>query len=100
LISKGNYDSPDWSPDGQKIAADFSGASIVVMNVDGSNPTDVTPNMPDAQEPNWQRLPLAPVGGFVEPVNKLTLFAPYLALFGIVAAVAIVVAKPWKKPEN
>jgi Tol biopolymer transport system component len=101
LISKGDYDSPDWSPDGQKIAADFFGASIVVMNVDGSNPTDVTPKMPDAQEPNWQRLPLvAPVGGFVEPVNKLTVFAPYLALFGIVAAVAIVVAKPWKKFEN
>ncbi len=42
----------------------------------------------------------APVGGFLEPVNKLTVFAPYLALFGLVAAVAIVVVKPWKKRET
>jgi hypothetical protein len=41
-----------------------------------------------------------PVGGFMEPVNNLTVAAPYLALFGIVAAVAIVVVKPWKKREN
>ncbi len=38
-----------------------------------------------------------PVGGFVEPVNRLTVFAPYLALFGAIAAVAVVV---WKKREN
>jgi len=44
--------------------------------------------------------PSAPVGGVVEPVNKLTVFAPYLALFGLVATVAVVVAKPWKKREN
>lgn len=40
----------------------------------------------------------APVGGFVEPTNKLAVFTPYLAVFGIVgAAVAIIV---WKRPEN
>jgi hypothetical protein len=39
----------------------------------------------------------APVGGFVEAVNKVAVFAPYLALFGIVAAVAVVV---WKKRES
>ena len=38
-----------------------------------------------------------PVGGVVEPVNKLTVAAPYLALFGVIAAVAVVV---WKKREN
>ena len=38
-----------------------------------------------------------PVGGFMEPVNKLTIAAPYLALVGIIAAVAVVV---WKKREN
>jgi len=42
----------------------------------------------------------APVGGFIESVNKLAVFAPYLALFGIVATVAVVIVKPWKKPEN
>ena len=46
-------------------------------------------------EPTHQVGP--PVGGFMIPVNKLTVFAPYLALFGIVAAVAVVV---WKKREN
>ena len=39
----------------------------------------------------------APVGGFVQPVNKLTIFAPYLMLFGAIAAVAVVV---WKKRDN
>ena len=34
------------------------------------------------------------------PVDKLAIFAPYLALFGLVATVAIVVVKPWKKRET
>ena len=38
-----------------------------------------------------------PVGGFMEPVNRLGIVVPYLALFGAVAAVAVVV---WKKREN
>lgn len=41
-----------------------------------------------------------PVGGFLEPVNKVAVFAPYLALFGLVATVAVVVVKPWKKTRN
>ena len=44
--------------------------------------------------------PTEPVGGVVEPVNKLAVFAPYLALFGVVATIAIVVAAPWKKPDT
>lgn len=43
--------------------------------------------------------PGAPVGGFMEPVNKLAVFAPYLALFGVLAVV-VVVAAPWKKRCN
>ena len=39
----------------------------------------------------------APVGGVVEPVNNLAIAAPYLALFGVIAAVAVVV---WKKHDN
>jgi hypothetical protein len=35
----------------------------------------------------------APVGGFMEPVNKLAVFAPYLALFGVIGAVAVVFRK-------
>ncbi|MGA2239600.1 MAG: choice-of-anchor U domain-containing protein [Candidatus Bathyarchaeia archaeon] len=41
-----------------------------------------------------------PVGGVVEPVNKLVVFAPYVALLGLVSAVTVVVAKPRKKHEN
>lgn len=43
---------------------------------------------------------IAPVGGYVEPVNKLSIIAPCLALFGLVAAIAIVAVAPWKKREN
>jgi hypothetical protein len=43
---------------------------------------------------------VGPVDGVVEPVNKLTVFAPYLALFGIVAAVAVVAVAPWKRARN
>jgi hypothetical protein len=39
----------------------------------------------------------APVGGFLEPVNKLAVFAPYLALFGVIGAVVVVF---WKRPDN
>jgi hypothetical protein len=38
----------------------------------------------------------APVGGFVEPVNKLAVFAPYLALFGVMAVVVVF----WKRPDS
>ena len=34
----------------------------------------------------------APVGGFVIPVNKLTILAPYLALVGLVGTVTVAVA--------
>ncbi len=41
----------------------------------------------------------APVGGFMESANKLVVFAPYVALFGLIAVVAVAAA-PWKKREN
>jgi hypothetical protein len=41
--------------------------------------------------------PVGPVGGVVESVNKVAIFAPYLALFGVIGAVAIVV---WKRPDH
>jgi hypothetical protein len=41
---------------------------------------------------------LAPVGGFVEPVNKLSIIAPYVTLFALIAVVAAVTVIPWKKP--
>jgi hypothetical protein len=36
----------------------------------------------------------------MEPVNKLAVFAPYFALFGVVTAIAVLIAKPRKRPEN
>jgi hypothetical protein len=43
--------------------------------------------------------PPSPVGGSVEPVNKLTVFAPHLAVFGVVAAVAVVILTDRKRRE-
>ena len=40
------------------------------------------------------------VGGVVMPANKLAVFVLYLALFGIVAAIAVIAVTPWKKPET
>ena len=95
-----NGDAPNWSPDGTKIVFATGEASVLIMNADGSGVDDLTPTMPSAGVPDWQRLPAAaPVGGFVEPVNKLVIFVPYLALFGVIA-VAVLIVKPWKKPEN
>jgi WD40 repeat protein len=41
--------------------------------------------------------PTGPVGGFMQPVNKLTVIAPYLALLGVIGAVTVIV---WKKPRE
>ena len=41
--------------------------------------------------------PQFPVGGYVEPLSKLSIIAPYVALLGLVVPVAVVVAKPWKR---
>lgn len=38
----------------------------------------------------------APVGGFMEPANKLVVFTPYLTLFGVLA-VTVIAAVLWKK---
>jgi hypothetical protein len=43
--------------------------------------------------------PVGPVGGFMEPVNKLVVFAPYLALLGVLAVI-VIAASPWKKRGN
>jgi Tol biopolymer transport system component len=85
---------PAWSPDGTKMAFFRGIDSIWVMNVDGSNPVDITVSQPNSDTdfaPNWQPLFANPVGGVVEPVNKLALATPFLALAGLIVAVSAVV---------
>jgi len=41
----------------------------------------------------------APVGGVVISVDKLAVFAPYLALFGVLT-VMVIAAAPWNKPDT
>jgi hypothetical protein len=75
--------------------------SVLIMNADGSEVHDLTPTMPDAGSPDWQRLSTGPVGGFMEPVNKLVVLVPWLTIVGLsVAAISALIVKPWKKPEN
>jgi hypothetical protein len=39
----------------------------------------------------------AAVGGFIEPANRPAVFAPYVALLGVIAAVTVII---YRKPEN
>jgi hypothetical protein len=80
---------------------------------EGSSPIGISPN-PDSWWENpsvftpftvvlggtCNQHPVVPVGGVMLPVNRLAVMAPYLALLGLVAAVAVVIVEPWKKPEN
>jgi hypothetical protein len=73
------------------VAAGASGSYSVTVSYFGqeSDPVQFTVSQP-------QR-PSTPVGGVVTPANKLAVFAPYLALFGVIGAVAIIV---WKRSDN
>jgi Tol biopolymer transport system component len=75
LINKGPYFWPDWSPDGTKIAVAITPDSIWIMNADGSGtPTALTPNMLDANDPDFQRLPIPTiVSGFTITPNPSSL---------------------------
>jgi len=87
-----NGGEPNWSPDGTKIVFARMPDSIWIMNPDGSGASDLTPTMPGAEDPDYQRLPRRTVGGYLVPVNKLEVLAPYLTLLGLVGAVTAAVA--------
>lgn len=93
-----NGGEPNWSPDGTKIVFARMPRSIWIMNPDGSGVSDLTPTMPGAEDPDYERLPRRPVGGHLVPVNKLDVLAPYLALVGLVGAVTATVAILRRKP--
>ena len=102
LITSPDDWNPDWSPDGTMITfasrgrhGGFSRFEVYVVNSDGSSPKMLTSNPEIDVEhlnwrPDWQRIPLAPVGGVVTPVNKIAILAPYLALAGLIIAVSSV----------
>ncbi|MGA2240028.1 MAG: hypothetical protein ABSG74_12535 [Candidatus Bathyarchaeia archaeon] len=83
----------------------FKGNSIVYDGKTGND--NIWPKGLDpTKEETWGILstqaqpvsaPVGPVGGLMQPVNKLVVFAPYLALFGVIGAVAVVF---WKRTDN
>ncbi|WP_455278634.1 TolB family protein [[Eubacterium] cellulosolvens] len=94
-------EDPNWSPDGMKIIFARRPSSIWIMNADGSNQHDLTPSMVGANEPDYQTILPAPVGGISTPTNKLVIVMPYIALAGLVATIsAIIVIKKRKQKRN
>jgi len=83
---------PNWSPDGNKIIFNREPDSIWIIDADGSNEFDLTPGLPDAVEPDYQRLEPepTPVGGITGPINKLEILTPYLALAGLIIVVSAI----------
>jgi hypothetical protein len=78
---------PNWSPDGKKIIFDRDFDSLWIVNPDGSGAYDLTPSMPDAMGPDWQRLPvLEPaIGGELDPSNLLTIGSQLIAAISTIA---------------
>jgi len=71
----------------------YAGTSLLTMTSGGNLRNLLIRVDIDAIVPH----PIAPVGGFMHPVNKLAVFAPYLALPGVIGAVAVVF---WKRADN
>jgi TolB protein len=88
LINKSG--EPNWSPDGTKIIFARMPNSIWIMNPDGSGVSEITPTMPGAENPDYQRLPRITIGGVVTPTSKLEILTPYITLAGLIAAVSTV----------
>jgi hypothetical protein len=76
-----------------RVVAGASGSySVTVTYLEGQVSTPVQSTADDSLG--------GPVGGVVLPITRSVVIAPYLALFGMVALVAVVVAAPWKKKTD
>jgi WD40 repeat protein len=93
-----NTGSVKWSYeiDADKLSISSDGATLAVGTPALGTALLMSTGFPMQVTPSG---PVGPVGGFMEPVNKLAVFAPYLALFGVMAVVVVAVA-PWKKRES
>jgi len=78
----GNYedDQPNWSPDGTKIVFQREEDSIWIMDADGSNEYDLTPTMPGASAPDYQR-PLPTI--YVDAPSTVTVSTEFDITIGI-----------------
>jgi Tol biopolymer transport system component len=94
-----NGGEPNWSPDGGKIVFSRVPYSIWIMNPNGSGASDLTPTMPGAEDPDYQRQPREPVGGVLVPTNKLEILTPYLTLAGLVTVISTVVVLKRRSPS-
>jgi hypothetical protein len=81
-----NPETPGVYTWGPSTATPFTGSSVTMNPRPGFT--------------NQVHITVCAVGGYVEPVNRLTVFAPYLALFGVIAAAAVVAAASRKKLED
>jgi hypothetical protein len=87
----------DGSVDGWFIVQDGASGSYLVTVYYA--PAGFDPQESAPASFNVDHAGTAPVGGLMEPAYKLAVFAPYLALFGVMAVVVVAVAH-WKKCDN
>jgi hypothetical protein len=80
-----------WGVDADKLSISSNGATLAVGNTQTTDTGFLLST--GFQTPTHVA---GPVGGFMEPVNKLAVFAPYLALLGVLAGI-VIAAVPWKK---
>ena len=73
--------------------------SVWVVNIDGSNPHDLTPSMIEARDPDWQGILIEepePVGGEILPQSSSTIS---LWLITVISTVVATIGIAFKKKK-